>query len=221
MCADDEPRFAGADALQGGGFFGGFQAADQKFDAIAAALEDTAREKKMLHGENFRRRHERGLAAVFDSDNRGLQGDDGFAAADVALQEAVHGRGLFEIGGDFGQDAFLGGGGFEGKDSLEGFANIFLAEAEGDSVFLAGGAAIERETELIQEEFLEDEALLGRGAEFIEGIDGFFCSGKVRLRQCLKARGIAETGAEVFGQNVGHARVESLQRGIDGAADGA
>ncbi len=219
--ADDELRFAGADAVESRGFFGGFQAADEELDAITAAFEYATGGKKMLHGENFRGSHERGLASVFDGDNRSLQGDDRFAAADVALEKTVHGRGLFEVGGDFGQDAFLGGGGLERENALKSFANVFFAEAEGDGVFLAGGAAVEREAELIEEKFFKDEALLRAGAEFVQGVDGFFGSGKVRLRQGLKPRRIAETGAQVFGQDVEHARVESLQRGIDGATNGA
>lgn len=174
----------------------------------------------MLDGENFRGRHERGLAAVFDRDDRGLQGNDSFAAPDITLQEAIHGRGLFEVGGYFGEDALLGCGGLEGEDAFEGIPNAFFAEAEGDGVFFAGGAAVEREAELIKEEFLEDEALLGGRAEFVQGFDGFFRGGKMRLRQGLKARRIAEARAEVFGQDIGHARIEILQRGIDGAANG-
>lgn len=100
--ADDELGFAGADAFESGGFFREFEAADEEFDLVVAGSEDAARGKIMLHGENFRGRHERGLAAVFDGDDSGLESDDGFAAADVALEEAVHGAGLFEVGGDFG-----------------------------------------------------------------------------------------------------------------------
>ncbi len=114
----------------------------------------------MLHGENFGGRHESGLRAVFDSDYGGLQRDDGFAAADIALKEAVHRGRLFEVGGDFGENALLRSGGLERKDALEGFADGVLAQAEGDGVFLASGLAVEREAELIEEKFLEDEALL-------------------------------------------------------------
>ena len=78
-------------------------------------------------------------------------GDDGFSAADVALQQAVHGCGLFEVRGDFAEDAFLRGGGFEGQDALESFADIVFAQAEGDGGFFAGGAAIESDAQLIQE----------------------------------------------------------------------
>src|SRR5271169_4897655 len=109
----------------------------------------------MLYGENFGGRHESSLRAVFDGDDRGLQGDDGFAAADVALEEAVPGGGLFEVGGDFGEDALLCGGGFEGEDALERFADFFFADAEGDGVFLARGFAVERKAQLIEEKFFE------------------------------------------------------------------
>ena len=96
----------------------------------------------MLHGENFRGRHERGLAAVFDGDDRGLQGDDGFAAADVALQQAVHRHGFFQVGGNFRQNAFLRGGGLERQNALQGFAHFVFAHAKGDGVFLARGLAV-------------------------------------------------------------------------------
>jgi len=45
----------------------------------------------MLDRENFCRRHKGGLAAVGDGDHRGLQRDDGLAAADVALEQAIIG----------------------------------------------------------------------------------------------------------------------------------
>jgi len=74
---------------------------------------------------------------------------------------------------------------------------------------------------LIEEKFFEDEALLGGGAEFVEGVDGFFGGGEMRLRQGLETRRIAETGAQFVGQYIRHARVQSLQRCIDSAANGA
>src|SRR5882724_1732896 len=66
MGADDELRFAGADALEDGGFFGSFQTADEEFDVIASFGKNAARGKKMLHSENFGGGHESSLGAVFD-----------------------------------------------------------------------------------------------------------------------------------------------------------
>src|SRR6266436_9738727 len=110
----------------------------------------------MLYRKDFRGSHEGSLRAVFDGDDRGLERDDGFAAADVALEETIHGGGLFQVGSDFGENAFLCGGGLEGEDALEGFADGVFAEAEGDGVFLAGRLAVEGEAELVEEKFLED-----------------------------------------------------------------
>ncbi len=44
----------------------------------------------MLLGEDFGGRHERGLQAVLDRLQAGQRGDDGLAAADVALQQTAH-----------------------------------------------------------------------------------------------------------------------------------
>ena len=203
--ADDELGFAGADAFERGLLFGELEAADEQLDFVAAGSEDAPRGKKMLHGENFRGRHQRGLSAVFDGDDGGLQSDDGFAAADVALEEAVHGRGLFKVGDDFREDAFLRGGGLEGEDALNGFADVFFAHAEGDGVFFARGFAVEGEAELIEKKFLEDEALLRGRAKHVERFERFVRRGKVDVDEGLAARGISESRAQNFGEEVRHA----------------
>ena len=154
-------------------FFGVLEAADEQLDFVVAGSEDAPRGKIMLHGENFRGGHEGGLRAVFDGDDGGLQSDDGFAAADVALEEAVHGRGLFEVGDNFLQDFELSGGRLEGEDALDGFADFFFADAEGDGVFLARGLAVESKAELIEEKFLEDESLLRGRAKNVERFERF------------------------------------------------
>src|SRR5713226_5246050 len=189
--ADDELGFAGADAIEGRGFFRDFQTTDEEFDAIACFGENATRGKKVLDGEDFRGGHERGLRAVFDGDYRGLQSDDGLAAADVALKETIHRGRFFEVGSDFRENAFLGGGGLKREDALEGFADGIFAEAEGNGVFLASGLAVESEAELVEEKFLEDEALLRGRAKGVQGIERFAGFGKVRVNQSFAARGIA------------------------------
>ena len=62
----------------------------------------------MLFGKDFGRRHHGRLRAGFDGGQRGQGGDDGFAAADIALQQAVHRVGLCHVAADFGYDPFLG-----------------------------------------------------------------------------------------------------------------
>ena len=53
----------------------------------------------MLLGENFGGRHERRLVAVFDRLQRRQRRDHGLAAADVALQQALHRVGLGQVAG--------------------------------------------------------------------------------------------------------------------------
>jgi len=72
----------------------------------------------MLDRQNLRRRHERGLRAVLDGNHRGFEHDHGFSAADVALQEPIHRRGLFQIGDDFREHAFLCFRWFERQDAF-------------------------------------------------------------------------------------------------------
>src|SRR5580704_11793114 len=149
----------------------------------------------MLDGENFRGRHERGLRGVFDGDDGGLKRDDGFAAADVALQQAVHRSWLFEIGADFGEDTFLRGSGFEGEDALERLAHLLFADTKGDRVFLARGLTVERETELVKKKLLEDEPLLRRRAKRVQLFERFSRLGEMDMDQSLVPRGIAKPRA--------------------------
>ncbi len=78
----------------------------------------------MLRGEDLGGRHERGLVAVLHGDEHGLQRDDGLAGADVALQQAAHGAGLAHVGNDLAEGALLRGGGMEGQNFADGFADF-------------------------------------------------------------------------------------------------
>ncbi len=69
----------------------------------------------MLAGQDFGRGEDADLITVLDCDDGGFGGDDGLAAADVALQEAVHGTGRRHILGDLAEDPLLRAGGLEGQ----------------------------------------------------------------------------------------------------------
>ena len=127
-------------------FLGVFHAADEQFDFVAGFFEDASRGKKMLHRKNFRGSHQRGLAIIFDGDHRGLQRDNGFSAAHIALQQAVHGHGLFQVGGNFREDTFLRGSRLEWKHFLQSVADAVFTQAEGDGIGFADKFAIERES---------------------------------------------------------------------------
>ena len=103
-----------------------FLRAGEQNDAIAGGFEDVARRKIMLRGKNLGRRHQRDLVAVLYRDDSGLQRDDGLAGADIALQQAAHGRGLGHVVGNLLQHALLRGGGMKRQDALDGGAHAIV-----------------------------------------------------------------------------------------------
>ena len=169
MGADDELCLAAHDAALGLALGAFVERPGEQSDAVGLAGargdgigEQLARGEVMLRGEDLGGRHQRGLVAVLDGDERGLHGDDGLAGADVALEEAAHGLGAAHVGDDLAEDALLRGGGMEGQDLLDGFADGW-AGGEGGADALAHTAAFEFEAEFEVEELFEDEALVRRG----------------------------------------------------------
>ena len=82
-------------------------AAAEERDVQPCRRSEAAYRLEMLAGEKLGRRHERGLRAGLDRGRHGEKGDDGLAAADVALQEPQHAVGIGEIGVDLGKRAAL------------------------------------------------------------------------------------------------------------------
>ena len=69
----------------------------------------------VLGGEDFGGCHEGGLVAGFGGNEGGKSGDEGFATADITLEEAIHGGGLIEVLDNLPGDTTLGVGEFEGE----------------------------------------------------------------------------------------------------------
>ena len=80
----------------------------------------------MLRRQNFRGRHQRDLVAVLDGDDRSLERDDRLAGADVALQQAAHGRRLGHVGGNLLQHALLRSRGMKRQNALDGGAHAIV-----------------------------------------------------------------------------------------------
>ncbi len=97
----DELRRAGSHTLERRLFLRRFHSADQQVDRVTRAREYFLCREIMLHGQDFRRRHEGGLIAVLDDDGRRFKRHDGLAASDVALQQAVHRHRTLEVGRRF------------------------------------------------------------------------------------------------------------------------
>src|SRR6202008_329680 len=68
MRTDHKLCLSGTDAFESGGLLRRFHSADEQLNPIAAGTENAPRRQEMLHGKNFRGRHQRRLAAVFDGD---------------------------------------------------------------------------------------------------------------------------------------------------------
>ena len=107
----------------------------------------------------------------------GVEGHDGFAGADVALQEAVHRFGAGEVFADGVDDAGLSVGEVEGEEGADALVDG-VVDSEGD-----GGAAVslvkafDGDGGLVEEEFVVGEGALGgdgffeilRAVDFFEG----------------------------------------------------
>ena len=75
-------------------------AAGQNGDADAGGFRQRRDRGEMLARENFRRRHERSLAAGLDHGCGRSERDDGFSRADIALQQTQHSLRASKIGDD-------------------------------------------------------------------------------------------------------------------------
>ena len=104
----------------------------------------------MLHGENFGGGHQGHLPAIFNDDGGGLESHDGFSAAHIAFEQAVHRNRPFEVGGNFREDAFLRIGGLEREDALEGFTDARLANAKGDAGLAFSLLTAQRKAQLVE-----------------------------------------------------------------------
>ena len=74
-----------------------FEVGHQQFQPQSQCFAVGLDVHEMLFGQKFGGRHEGPLGPVVNGGQQGGQGDDGFTAPDIAVQEAVHGPGLFQV----------------------------------------------------------------------------------------------------------------------------
>jgi hypothetical protein len=115
MGADRDRRLASADFCDRRILVLLFQAARQPGHFDAQRRQPGGELAVMLLGEDFGRRHQRRLVAGLDRVQHGQRRDDGLAAADIALQQALHRVRLREVGGNLAPGALLGGSEAERK----------------------------------------------------------------------------------------------------------
>ena len=140
----------------------------------------------MLFGKDFGRRHYSHLRAGFDGGQRGQGGDDGFAAADIALQQAVHGVGLRHVAADFGNNFFLCISQGKRQRVAQGLGQCAVAA---QCCRRAADALLPRQThgKLLRQKFVEFKPLpCGQRAV------GKLVNGETRRRRMQKAQAFSE-----------------------------
>ncbi len=169
----------------------------------------------MLRSENFSRRHQRHLVAIFDHDRGGLERHDRFPAADVALEQPVHRKRLFEVACDFRQHALLRRRRLERQNPLQRFADFFFAHAHRDPALPVILRAAQRQRDLVVEELLENQPQVRRAAERVEQLDVFVFRRKMNREQRLAPARKPVARANLLRQRIGDVAVEIQQHGID------
>ena len=100
MRADNQVRFAGRELIEHLTPLGRGQRTGQHPDPHAALAQVALQGRGVLPRQNLGRRHQRRLIAVGHGHQHRVFGHHRLAAADVALQQAVHGRGPRQVRGD-------------------------------------------------------------------------------------------------------------------------
>ena len=217
--ADDQLRFAAIDQPAGKPLAVRVERAGQQHDTgfAAGALEQFSGGQEVLGGEDLGGRHEGGLVTVFHGDQHGLQRDDGFARADVALQQAAHRARSAHVGDDLAQSTLLRGRRMKGQHLAKRFAHL-VGGGEGDAGALAQAAALELQAELEEEQLLEDEAAVSRGRVGLELGEGGAFRRVVNLAQSSFAIGKIESVEQGCGQVLGHGAADRFEQMKDDSA---
>ncbi len=208
--ADEDVDLAGGEAAEDVGAGGAGDGAGEHFESDARAREERGEGALVLLGEDFGRGHDGGLMAGGDGLEHGADRDGGFAGADVALEQAIHGCGAGEVAGDLADGLLLAAGEREGQAGADVFFDPGVPlERRGEQAGAEPGAA-EGDADLQEEEFVVGEAA-ARGADF------FFGGGRV-----LGAVGVGEGGECAVGAEGGVEVVfDEGERGGEVGLDGA
>ena len=164
----DDGRLAGGQVGQDPVALGGRGGAGQQVDpggALGAAEHPGATQGAEKHleggsvlgGEHLGGGQEGRLTATAHHLEHGAQGNEGLAAAHVTLEEALHGDGAGQVGGDLLADAYLSGGEVVGQGCIEvgsqGAGLLRLGPGHRGAGGLVMGPAL-------SQGYLEDESLL-------------------------------------------------------------
>jgi len=218
--SDDELRIPLRDVAPHVAFAVLVERAGQQNDAVAGSFENLARGKIMLLRQNFSRRHQRDLVAIFNGDDRGLEGHDRFARSHIALQQTPHGAGRLHVGGDFFQHSLLGRRRMKRQYLLNRLANA-VVKLKGDSGLRLLLAALEFQPKLDEKKFIEDHSYMRRRARRLQVGKTLACIGPVNFPQRFARRHQAQMCAHRGGDCIGKIRVQIFERPADNAPEPA
>ena len=159
--------------------------------------------------------------AGFDGVEHGHQGDDGLAAADVALEQAQHPPLFGHVGADFGKRAFLAGGETVGQGRRHPGPERAVA-CHRPSGLPALAEPDQGEGELVGQQFIEGKALAVAGGGVEPGLIGGAMNGGEGGAPVGPVLAAPVGAIEPVGQlgQVGEGGVDGLAQGLGGQAGG-
>ena len=171
MSTDNQVRRAPLDVGAEGVLLQLRRAPGQQVDTESRLRQEPRDVAVVLVGEDLGRRHERHLQAVLHGDNRREQGNDGLAGADVALQQPVHRLRAQHVVDDFLDRLALPRRQLERQDLRRAGADAVVDRRYKRLQLGARRVTPPGVPHLEQEELLEDQPPLRRGAKGVERID--------------------------------------------------
>ena len=172
MRAHHQAGLARGDLLQHGRSCLALAAAGEPGHGDAQRLQPLHQLVEVLLGQDLGGRHERALPAGVDGARGGQRGHHRLARAHVALQQAVHGHGLGQIGVDLGTHPRLGGGERKGQGGEQAAVQLPVRRGQRRCAQpLPRGQGL-RLGQLLRQQFVKLQALPGRMAAVFQGGQG-------------------------------------------------
>ena len=151
----------------------------------------------VLLGKDFGGCHHGYLCACFDGGQRRERGHDGFAAAHIPLQQAVHRVRLRQILADFGQHAILSSGKGEGQALHQRLGETAVAHQR-HGLPTESMRTSQAHGKLLGEQFVKFQPLPGRQAAIRQLTDAVFGRRCVQKMQTFGQRRQLELGKQAF-----------------------
>ena len=147
--------------------FGFLDAAPYNAQTITQRVQNPLRVDVMLFSQDFGRRHEGRLISVFNCDDDRLERNNGLAASNITLQQAIHRIRRLQIVHDFLQDALLRDCRMNRQNCLHLLPNP-AGSFKPHALQRATLDAAQRIDQLEKKEFFEDEAPVVRRPALVQ-----------------------------------------------------